>query len=135
MTRGGPSTGFSGDAWHVINAFQTNDITAPYNYQQTRLAYDLVPTKPILHAEPRYEPHSAKQDGTSPTVTLNRRFKVALFGVDGRDLRKPFRRMEVWQGQRPGTGRRRARAGPRTCYILHDHPRLRRRATNCGRLG
>jgi hypothetical protein len=66
--------GFSAEDWHDLNAFQKNDITAPYNYEQIREALATRPTKPVLDAEPPYEPTTAMQDGEVTTPKINRRF-------------------------------------------------------------
>lgn len=77
--------GFSTEPWHSFNSFQKNDITPPFNYEQIRQAYDLVPAKPVLHAEPPYEPQTAMQDGDVTTPRLNRTFGwwAALSGAMG----------------------------------------------------
>jgi hypothetical protein len=77
--------GFADEAWYSIYAFQKNDITAPYDYEQIREAYDRTPTRPVLDAEPPYEPQTAMQDGDVVTAAINRRFGwwAALSGAMG----------------------------------------------------
>lgn len=66
--------GFAGEDWYSLYAFQKNDITPPYAYQQVREARELSPTRPVLDAEPPYEPTTAIQQGEVVTPALNRRF-------------------------------------------------------------
>ena len=67
--------GFANESWYDFYSFQKNDITAPYNYVQTRTAMGLNPVKPVLDAEPPYEPATAIQgDGATADPVLNRRF-------------------------------------------------------------
>ncbi|HEX2804916.1 MAG TPA: DUF4038 domain-containing protein [Kineosporiaceae bacterium] len=76
---------FKDARWLDLNSFQKNDIDPPYSYQQVREGYDLSPTKPVLDAEPPYEPNTAMQEGDVTTPLLNRRFGwwAALAGAMG----------------------------------------------------
>lgn len=71
--------------WLGFNSFQKNDITAPYSYQLVREGYDQSPTKPVLDAEPPYEPSTAMQEGDVTTPLMNRRtgWWAALAGAMG----------------------------------------------------
>ena len=64
--------GFKDESWFDFYAFQKNDGNAPYNYEQIRDALALSPTKPVIDAEPPYEPGTAM--GTTTSATDNRRF-------------------------------------------------------------
>lgn len=77
--------GLSSEPWHDFNAFQKNDITGPFNYEQIRQAWQSREIKPILQAEPPYEPTTAMQQGEVVTPRLNRRFGwwAALSGAMG----------------------------------------------------
>ena len=44
------------EKWLSFNSFQWNANSAPYSYQGIRQGYLLLPTKPILDAEPAYDP-------------------------------------------------------------------------------
>lgn len=77
--------GLKDQPWFDFYAFQKNDITAPYPYQQVREALGISPTKPVLDAEPPYEPSTAMQSGNVTTALMNRRFGwwAALSGAMG----------------------------------------------------
>jgi hypothetical protein len=60
--------------WLDVISFQKNDIDAPYVYTQVRAAYALSPAKPVLDAEPPYDPQTAMQKGDVTTPLLNRTF-------------------------------------------------------------
>jgi hypothetical protein len=76
---------FKDASWLDINSFQKNDIDPPYTYQLVREGYELSPTKPVLDAEPPYEPDTAVQGGDVTTPLMNRRFGwwAALAGAMG----------------------------------------------------
>jgi hypothetical protein len=44
------------ESWLAFNSFQWNANSAPYTYQDIRRGHQLTPTKPILDAEPAYDP-------------------------------------------------------------------------------
>ena len=77
--------GFGSEPWHDFNAFQKNDIKGSFNYEQIRKALSTGPVKPVLDAEPPYEPDTAMQDGGVVTAKINRRFGwwAALSGAMG----------------------------------------------------
>jgi hypothetical protein len=77
--------GFNNEPWHDFTAFQKNDIEAPFAYEQIREAAAAEPIKPVLDAEPPYEPDPAMQDGDVVTPKVNRRFGwwAALAGAMG----------------------------------------------------
>jgi hypothetical protein len=47
------------EPWLAFNSFQWNANSAPYAYQDIRRGYQLTPIKPILDAEPAYDPTPA----------------------------------------------------------------------------
>lgn len=77
--------GLNGEPWYSFYAFQKNDITAPYAYAQIRDALGMSPARPVLDAEPPYEPNTAMQSGDVTTPLINRRFGwwAALSGSMG----------------------------------------------------
>jgi hypothetical protein len=44
------------EPWLAFNSFQWNANSPPYSYQNIRRGYQLTPTRPILDAEPAYDP-------------------------------------------------------------------------------
>jgi len=65
---------YAGDDWLDVISFQKNDVDPPYVYEQLRAAYALSPAKPVLDAEPPYEPRTAMQKVDVTTPLLNRTF-------------------------------------------------------------
>ncbi len=76
---------FHGDAWLDFNMRQ-NGHTAEFTgrYDQTRVDYDRIPTKPVLDGEPIYEDHpvsfDAKKFGHSIASDVRRPLYWDLFG-------------------------------------------------------
>ena len=58
------------EKWLAFNSFQWNANSAPYTYQDIRQGYLLTPTKPILDAEPAYDPSPCC--GEDPVTTLQK---------------------------------------------------------------
>ena len=55
------------DGWLAYHSFQWNANSPPYSYQDVRNGYELIPVKPVLDAEPAYDPHPCC--GTDPATT------------------------------------------------------------------
>ncbi|MCI0390604.1 MAG: glycoside hydrolase family 140 protein, partial [Acidobacteria bacterium] len=100
----GSSAHFHNDDWLDFNMRQNGHVTE-FNprYEQTRVDYDLTPTKPVLDGEPIYEDHPisfrAKELGHSVAADVRRPLYWNLFtGAFGHT----YGHHSVWQMWQPG---------------------------------
>jgi hypothetical protein len=100
--RTGTGEWFQQDAWLDVNMFQTGHCRETTSYENIRAAYDRVPTKPVLDAEPIYEDHpvcfNAKDLGTSSAYDVRKSAYLHLFaGAFGHT----YGSHDIWQFYSP----------------------------------